>query len=240
MQRDDVMIISKDQKTYWSIPETVRWICTRDEDRVAAMWNIDESHGMALALFGEKPELDPRSLLIFKAAGPNCERRAPGLLSKSESSRIDASPVMGPSEALDDLLKKVQSGRIRMTAVKCDRSCNEQIEVPPAELNDLIFGLCPAVGLWSRSRGILVWRSPQFLRVEVIRIWPARNTKTAAVSGAILRHLRQISTPQAPLTKREAQQRCMAEVPNAYLEKAWAKLEASRKRGRGKHGPRAH
>jgi hypothetical protein len=77
----------------------------------------------------------------------------------------------------------------------------------------------------------------------VIGVWPAQNTKTAAVFGAILRHLRQITTPAAPLTKLEAQQRCMREVPNAYPEafkKAWADLDPSYKRGRGEHGPRAH
>jgi hypothetical protein len=72
---------------------------------------------------------------------------------------------------------------------------------------------------------------------------PARNRKTAATTHAILRHLRQLMTPEAPLTKLEAQQRCMAEVPNAYPEafkKAWAQLEPSCKRARGKHGRRAH
>jgi hypothetical protein len=48
-------------------------------------------------------------------------------------------------------------------------------------------------------------------------------------------------TPEAPLTKADAPLRCLAEVPNAYPEafkRAWAKLEPSRKRARGKHGPR--
>ena len=87
-----------------------------------------------------------------------------------------------------------------------------QAPVPAIELNDLIFRLVPGhpvapVGLWSRSqRDTLVWRSPQFLRADVIRLWPARNTKTTAVRSAILEHLREIMTPEAPLTKLEAQQ----------------------------------
>jgi len=88
-----------------------------------------------------------------------------------------------------------------------------------------------------------MWRSPQFLSVEVVDEWPARNTKTAAVSTAILRHLREIMSLGARLTKLEARQRCLAEVPKAYpgaFEKAWAELEPSCKRGRGKHGPRGH
>ena len=239
---------SVEQKTYWSLLETVRWICTRDDGRVAVMWDIDEYQGIALAMFGAKQELDPRSLLFFRKADPDSDREAAGLSSESKSSRTDASLVMGPGEALCDLRKKVQSGRIWMTGIRCDGSCNEPIQIPPAELNDLSFRLSPGhqvalVGLWSRSRRIWAWKSPQFLRADVIRIWPARSTKTAAVSGAILRHLQRINTPEAPLTKREAQQRCMTEVPRAYAEafrNAWAKLESSCKRGRGKHGPRAH
>jgi hypothetical protein len=92
--------------------------------------------------------------------------------------------------------------------------------------------------LWSRSRGILLWRSPQFLSADVISAWPARKLKPASVSTAILHRLQEIMTPEAPLTKAEARQRCLAEVPKAYpaaFEKAWAKLDPSCKRGRGKH-----
>ena len=150
------------------------------------------------------------------------------------------------ARAVDDLHGKVHSRRVQMTAIRCNGTSDEQIPVPTAELNNLFFGFVPdhplaPVGLWSRSRRVLVWRSPQFLRADGLRAWPARNTKTAAVSGAILRHLRKIMTPEAPLTKLEAKGRCLAEVPNAYPEafkKAWAKLEPSYKRGRGKHGPR--
>ena len=57
----------------------------------------------------------------------------------------------------------------------------------------------------------------------------------------ILHRLQEIMKPEAPLTKAEAWERCLAEVPRAYpagLEKAWAKLDPSCKRGRGKHGRR--
>ena len=49
--------------------------------------------------------------------------------------------------------------------------------------------------------------------------------------------------PEAPLAKLEARQRCQAEVPNPYpgaFKKAWAELEPSCKRERGKHGPSGH
>src|SRR5256885_1968823 len=145
-----------DPKAYWDLPETIWWICKRDEQRVTDMQDMSEEDKIALALFGIRP----------------------------------------------------------MT-----------------------------VGLWSRSYGSLVWSSPQFLRADVMRAWPARNKKTAATAHAILRYLRQIMTPKTPLTKLEAQRRCMAEVHHAYPEafkKAWAVLEPSCKRGRGKHGPRSH
>ena len=106
----------------------------------------------------------------------------------------------------------------------------------------MIFRFAPGhpvapVGLCSRSwRDTLVWRSPQFLRADVIRLWPASNTKTAAVSNAILEHLREIMTPEASLTKVEAQKRCLAEVPNAYpgaFEKTWSvQTSADHCRGR--------
>ena len=133
-----------------------------------------------------------------------------------------------------------------MTAIRCKGNSCRQITVPLAELNELHFRFAPGhevapVGLWSRSRGILLWRSPQFLSADVMSAWPARNLKPASVSNAILRRLQEIMKPEAPLTKGEAQRRCLAEVPQAYLQafnKAWAALEPSRKRGRGKHGPR--
>jgi hypothetical protein len=119
--------------------------------------------------------------------------------------------------------------------------------VPLAELNDLRILQIPShtvapVGLWSRTGWTLVWRSPQFLRADVVVEWPARNSKTVTASAAILRHLREIMGGEAMLTKAEAQLRCMAEVPNAYPEafkKAWAELDRSLKRARGKHGRRA-
>jgi len=226
-----------DQKTYWDLLETLRWISTRDEQLVVAMWDLDDDTRMALALFGIKV---PRRI-----------RSPPELLRTTRGADLD--PAAPPGDArtsipgLDDLLRKVHSGRVKMTAIRCDRGSDEQIPVPRAEMNDLRFRLIPGhrvapTGLWSRSRDKLVWRSPQFLRADAISAWPPQNTKTATVRMTILRHLREIMTPEPPLTKVEAQQRCMAEVPNAYLEafkQAWMELDSSSKRGRGKHGPRS-
>jgi hypothetical protein len=212
------------------------------------MWNMDEDEQMAVVMFDARTKLDPGSLLILRGTTPNSDREVAKPHGNCSSPCIDTPLNIGPQKALDDLLLKIRSRHIQMTAIRCHEGRDEQNPVPPTELNDLIFRLHPGypeapVGLWSRSRNVLVWRSPQFLRADVIGAWPGRNRKTAAVSKAILRHLQKISSPQAPLTKSGAEQRCMTEVPNAYPEafkKAWGDLDPAYKRGRGKHGPRAH
>ena len=226
-------MVSVDKKTFWNLAETVMWICTRDEQRVAALWDMNENEKLHRALYEMRA-----NRAVTSGPGP---------------SRSNLGADLGPaergagalSEGLGDVLKKVHSRRVQMTAI-CEGSRDGQIVVPVAELNDLEFRLIlddpvAPVRLWSRSRKTFVWEAPQFLRKNVVRQWPAPNTRTATVYDAILRHLQLVMPLDAPLTKAEAQRRCLAEVPNAYLEafkKAWAKLEPSRKRARGKHGPR--
>ena len=239
---------TEDQKKYWGLAEAVMWIRTCDYERVAAISDLSETAAIAQALFTDGTRLDARSLLRFATTNSEANREAATSSDKIKSGLVEGPAPMPPDIALDDLHRKLRSGRLALTAIKPSLSSNQQIPVPPAELNDLVFRFTPdvpvvPVGLWSRSRDLLMWRSPQFLRSDVTRLWPTRKTKTAAVSGAILRHLRKIMPPAAPLTKLEARRRCMAEVPNAYpgaFKKAWAELEPSFKRGRGKHGARAH
>jgi hypothetical protein len=228
------MMVSADKKTFWDLSETVMWICTRDEQCVAALWDMNENEKLHRALYEMGVKRAARS------------RPASGSNLGADLEPAEPQGAGALSGGLGDVLKKVHSGRVRMTAIKCDGTRDGQIDVPLAELNDLEFRLIlddpvAPVRLWSRSGKTLVWKAPQFLRKDVVREWPARNTKTATVYHAILRHLQQVMPLDAPLTKAEAQRRCLAEVPNAYLEafkKAWAKLEPSRKRARGKHGPR--
>jgi hypothetical protein len=227
-----------DPKAYWDLLETVWWIRSRDEEWVANMQNKSEEDKAALALFGLKPEVK----LLPRLSLPEAEFNA----AMQMVSACIAEPIL-LDQTLDDLFKKVSSGQVRMTAIRFGRSSDGQIPVPLAELNGLMFRIATGnrvrAGLWSRSHDLVVWGSPQFLRADAIRAYPARNKKTAATAYAILRHLRQLMTAEAPLTKLEAQQRCMAEVPHAYPEafkKAWAELEPSCKRARGKHGPRSH
>ena len=224
-----------DRKKYWDLLETLKWIRRRDERAVAAMSDLNDAERMALALSRTEVGRDVRS-----PPGPS-----------GSNLGVDMEPVAlsgeVPASIADELLSKVRSCRVRMTAIRCDRRTDEQIPVPLAELNDLAVRFVPddpvaRVGLWPRSRGTLVWRSPQFLREDVVKEWPAQNTKTAAVSIAVSRHLRAIINPEAPVTKAEARRRCLADVPNAYpeaFENAWRELDPSGKRGRGKHGPRA-
>jgi len=100
------------------------------------------------------------------------------------------------------------------------------------------------IGLWSNSRNMLMWRSPQFLRRDIKRVWPARKKmKSAAISGVILQYLQTITTPTAPLTRADAQRRCLAQVPDAFPEafrKAWAILDPSHKRGRSRYRGSTH
>jgi hypothetical protein len=105
------------------------------------MWDMSEEDRIAVALFGERAQLDPRSLLGLPASDADREAAAPQ--GNGNSSRIDGPIVMGPSQALDDVLRKVQSRRVQMTAIRCGGSIDEQIPVPPAGLNDLIFRLSP-------------------------------------------------------------------------------------------------
>jgi hypothetical protein len=242
------MTSAVDQKTFWGLGEMVMWIRTRDHERVVALSDLSELEAMVQAMFAFKPRFDPGSLTRFSGADCNAGCVATAPQSGRQSSDIDEPVMMGWGEAVDDLFRKVHSRRVLMTAIRWGGSSNGQVQVPPAELNDLAFRLLPdyrvaPVGLWSRSLDTLCWRSPQFLRANGICEWPAQSTKTVAVSRAILRHLREIMTAEAPLTKLAAQQRCMTEVPNAYpgaFKKAWGELEPSCKRGRGKRGPRAH
>jgi len=237
-----------DRKTYWDLLETQRWICTRDEELVAAMWDRSDEDRMALALFGTKVPLVIRSPPGPSGTNRGADLEAAAPQGDGRTSRVGGLIMTRPIPTPDDVLSKVHSGRVRMTAIRCDGGSDRQIPMPLAELNDLRFQLDPrhrvaSVGLWSRSRDTLAWRSPQFLRADVISAWPAPNTKTAPVQMAILRHLREIMTPEAPLTKLEAQRRCLVEIANAYpgaFKRAWTELEPSCKRGRGKHGPRGH
>jgi hypothetical protein len=237
-----------DQKTYWGLGEVVMWIRTGDYERVAALSDLSETEAMERAMFTLRMPMDARSLSRFSTTNCEANREAAAPPDKDKAADIEWPGLMPPDTVFDDVIRKLRSGCLPLTATKHGRDSDEQIPVPSAELNDLVFRFIPdhpiaQVGLWSRSRRLVAWRSPQFSRSDVVRVWPARNTKTAAVPAAILRHLREIMIPEAPLTKSEAQRRCMTEVPNAYpaaFKKAWMRLEPFLKRGRGKHGSRAH
>jgi hypothetical protein len=207
---------------------------------------MKEENRTPLAMSTVDAVLDPGSLLFLTKYGFEADCELAVHRARRSWCETDESGMIGPSKALNYLLGQVQSRRIRMLAIQCDRYRVKQVPMPMAELNDLEFRISPGhriarVGLWSRSRNSLIWRSPQFFRADVLRVWPAQKKKTAEVPGAILRHLREIMSSTAPLTRAEAQRRCLAEVPNAYaaaFNKAWSILDAHYKRGRGKHGSR--
>jgi hypothetical protein len=256
------MVGAADQKISWNLGETVVWIRTRDHNRVAGMWDLSEFEAIALAFF-DRQQLSRRAFrrtapgdegeVRAAAAGVvrgSADSAAAGQLADNARGRqasLISDDRLGLDRILRDVMRNVQTGKVRMTLIKDGENGVERIPVSAGEANDLELritedGRAPVVA-WSRTRQDKAGVSPSFPRSDVLRAWPERLRKTAAVTGAILRHLREISTAERPLTRDEATTRCLTEVPNAYPEavrRAWAQLEPSRKRGRGKHGPKAH
>ena len=111
--------------------ETLRWICTRKEKLVAAMRERSDDDRMAVTLYGMKVPL-----VIHSPAGPGGTNQ--GADPEATAPQGDGSTLL---QGLDDVLTKVHSGRVRMTAIRGDGGNNEQISMPLAELNDLTFRL---------------------------------------------------------------------------------------------------
>src|SRR5437762_7573668 len=107
-------------KAYWDLPETVWWICARDEGCVTNMQDMSEEDKAALALFGIKSELK----LLPRLGLPEAEFKAAlqmVLAQESEKPPRTAEQIL-PGRALDDLFKKVSSGQVRMTAIRVGKS----------------------------------------------------------------------------------------------------------------------
>jgi hypothetical protein len=231
-----------DRKMYWELRETLRWIGKRDRGRTTAIGDFNENNQTPLAMSTAEPALNAHPLLLLANYDFTSDCDPVPWPAGRESLEANESGIIWPGQVLNYVLQQAQRRRIRMTAIKCDRYRVKQVPVPPAELDDLEFRITPdhrltKIGLWSRSRNTLMWRSPQFLRTDIVRVWPARKKKSASVSRVILQHLQTITTPAAPLTRADAQRRCLAELPDAFPEafkKAWAILDPSHKRGRGR------
>jgi hypothetical protein len=149
-----------EHKRYWGLAEILMWIRSRDHERVAAMSDLSENDAMTLALFSYRARLDPRSLPRLRATSSNSDHEAAVLNENGKSSDPDVRSVMDPNRALNDLRRKVHSGRVPMTAIRCDGVSNEQTPVPPVELNDLVFRfIAEPAGLW-RSKGCFTAESP--------------------------------------------------------------------------------
>jgi hypothetical protein len=201
--------------------------------------------GVETASSGHRPDASaPGVQAVGTGHGNEQGSRSPtGRLEHRGASQAD--DLSGLDGILQDVMRKVQTRKVRMTMIRVGEAGVERIPVTAGEANELqlrITGdvVAPVIA-WSRTQQATAGTSPWFSRTDIIRAWPELSKKTAAVAGALLRHLREISTPERPLTKGEALDRCSVEVPNAYPEafkRAWAQLEPSRKRGRGKHGPR--
>jgi hypothetical protein len=229
---------------YWDLLETLQWIGTRDERGITAMGDINEKIRTLPAILTAEG-MSGAHVLWTLAKYDFTDDSEPAVW---QADRKSLNGIIAYGQALNYLLQQVRSRRIRMTAIECDRYRIKQVPVPPAELGGLEFRITPdhrlaKVGLWSPSHNTLMWRSPQFLRSDVIRVWPARKKKSPGVFGLILQHLQTITSPATPLTRAEARRQCLAEVPDAYpaaFMKAWAILDPSCKRGPGKPGGRTN
>ncbi len=180
------MTNSADRKIWWNLAEALMWICTRSYERVAALWNTSEEWALADVTFGfrEQRRLPAAQFMTAADADPAGAEAAainPGTYSGAPTSDenipdADQPIIMPPEKALEDPKRKVQSGRIPMTATRCGE--NTARPVPEVELSDLEFRFIPGhriapLGFWSRFRNALAWTSPLFLSADVIRNWPA-------------------------------------------------------------------
>jgi len=237
---------ASDRKGYWDLLETLHWIGTRDQGGLTAMDDIKEDNRTPPAMFTADAVLDWHQLLLLVKYDFKGHRQSGAWQAGRKSLDANELSMLGLGQSLNYLLQQVHSRRIRIEAIKCDRYRVKPVPVSPADLSDLEFRITldyrvAKVGLWSRSRNELMWRSPKFLRADIIRVWPARKRNLAAVSEVILRHLRTIMNPATPLTRADAQRHCLAEVRGAYPEafkKAWGILDPSCKRARGQSGDR--
>jgi hypothetical protein len=242
------MITAAHQKPTWNLGETVKWICSRDHDRVVAMWDMDETESVATGFFDPSTLPTLRAMVrIFGHGESNALDRPAARHLVAESWDIEEPSTVPSERVVQDIMRGVQARRLRMTMTRGEGDNVERITVAASDADHLELRLTgdplESVLVWSRERQSPAGRSPQFSRSDVIRAWPERSKKTAAARGLILRHLQEIMTPESPLKKHEARERCIAEVRGAYpaaFEKAWEQLEPSCKRRRGKRGPAAH
>ena len=125
-----------DPKAYWDLPETIWWICTRDEEWVTDMQDMSEEDKVSLALFGIRPKTVVHRL---KPPPPEIIAAQQMMLAQEDEKPTRTAEAIVPGQALDDLLNKVRSGRVRMTAIRFAEGSDAQIPVPLAELNGLVF-----------------------------------------------------------------------------------------------------
>jgi hypothetical protein len=213
----------KDQKILWNLGEALTWIQSYDYNRLCAIWDYTETEAVSCGL-------------LHSTYAVKHEDQASCLASR----RDDKFEL----PAIEQIKRSVQRGELRVSALRYDAGPNEWVPVPKSELAHLEIRLTgdPLVPiLWSQSSSAPVYKLPRFSSSEIIRLWPAAGVKTAVMDRALLRHLERISSKVEPLTKDQARDRCLEEVPGAFVrafERAWAQLDPEMKRGRGKHGRR--
>jgi hypothetical protein len=242
------MASAAEQKTDWNLGETVIWVSTRDHSLILAMSDSSEAETITRAFF----DLDrlPKGDAVITVS--ELRRSLPPASPVSLDRQIrwlETVPPRKPSPdlVLQEITRSVRAHRVQLTMRPCEPNNTLRVAVSPSEANDLEFRLTghwdEPVAVWSRSAREQVGTSPRFSRRDVLRLWPEWVRRTVALTAAIRGYVEEISTPEAPLTKAEARERCLKEVPGARpraFEKAWARVDPARKRGRGKHGSPRH
>jgi hypothetical protein len=92
------------------------------------MWDRSDEDRMALALSGMKVPLVIRSPPGSSGTNRGADLETAAPQGDERTSRIGGLTTMGPSRALDDVLGKVHSGRVRMTAVRCNGDSDKHYE----------------------------------------------------------------------------------------------------------------
>ena len=200
-----------DRKKYWDLVETLQWIVTRDEGGITAIGDMNEKKWTLPAIFTAEAVPGAHELWVLAKNDFRDDSEPAAWQADRKSLNVNKADIVAPGQALNYLLQQMRSRRIRMTAIKCDRYRTKQVPVPPAELGGLEFRITSdhrlaKVGLWSPSHNTLIWRSPQFLRSDVIRVWPPRKKKSARFSP-------NLTTPADGHDSSRAKSRRAAAVP---------------------------
>ena len=153
-----------DNEPYWTLAETVVWICTRDFTRVSSIGDIRSDAALAeetYKLLSEKTRtaVDPPDLNEIRDGAPKASWNVSG-------------------SADDQIIERARNGSVRAIG---RRKWEDPLErIPPAEFIGLRIRTIPD-GL---ERGQSIdWLDVQFRRADVMQQWPSGLAMAPALEG---------------------------------------------------------